>query len=97
VQYSPPHRKEPRHHPRHRDLDRWLDWWGWIPSFLFLCVLSDPPAWLYQALGVFGACCGVAALMVVLARSPRRPLRAYLEALRRASAPSAPGDLAVAL
>src|SRR5207244_11661277 len=25
-------------------VDRWLDWWGWIPSFLILCLVSRPPA-----------------------------------------------------
>jgi uncharacterized membrane protein YbhN (UPF0104 family) len=65
-------------------VDRWLDWWGWIPSFLFLCLLSDPPAWLYQALGVFGAVLVVwAALMVVLARvSPGGRFAHIWEALR---------------
>jgi uncharacterized membrane protein YbhN (UPF0104 family) len=51
-------------------VDRWLDWWGWIPSFLFLCAVSDPPRWLYKALGLFGAVLVVwAVLMVVLVRA----------------------------
>jgi uncharacterized membrane protein YbhN (UPF0104 family) len=50
-------------------VDRWLDWWGWIPSFLFLCMVSNPPAWLYKALGLFGVVLVVwGVLMVVLAR-----------------------------
>ena len=35
-------------------VDRWLDWWGWIPTFLALALLSNPPSWLYKALGIFG-------------------------------------------
>src|SRR5262249_19128971 len=34
-------------------VDRWLDWWGWIPTFVVLCVVTTPPSWLYKALGVF--------------------------------------------
>ncbi len=50
-------------------VDRWLDWWGWIPTFLVLCVLSTPPPWLYKALGIFGVVLVVwAAVMVLLAR-----------------------------
>ncbi len=36
-------------------VDRWLDWWGWIPTFLVFVVVSNPPSWLFKALGVFGA------------------------------------------
>jgi glycosyltransferase 2 family protein len=35
-------------------VDRWLDWWGWIPTFLVLVVVSHPPAWLFKALQLFG-------------------------------------------
>jgi uncharacterized protein (TIRG00374 family) len=50
-------------------VDRWLDWWGWIPSFLFLCLVSSPPAWLYKALGLFGVVLVLwGVLMLVLAR-----------------------------
>jgi uncharacterized membrane protein YbhN (UPF0104 family) len=55
-------------------VDRWLDWWGWIPIFLILALVSHPPSWLYQALLIFGgalAAWGVA--MVVLARRGYRP------------------------
>jgi glycosyltransferase 2 family protein len=36
-------------------VDRWLDFWGWIPTFLFFVVADHPPAWLFKALGIFGA------------------------------------------
>ena len=36
-------------------VDRWLDWWGWIPTFIVLAVVSHPPTWLFKALGIFGA------------------------------------------
>ena len=50
-------------------VDRWLDWWGWIPTFLVLSVVSHPPFWLYKALGVFGSALAAWALvMLVLTR-----------------------------
>jgi uncharacterized membrane protein YbhN (UPF0104 family) len=47
-------------------VDRWLDWWGWIPTFLVLCVVSRPPVWLYKALGIFGALLLTWAIVMVL-------------------------------
>lgn len=46
-------------------VDRWLDWWGWIPTFLVLCVVSHPPYWLYSALLIFGGVLSVWALVMV--------------------------------
>jgi len=55
-------------------VDRWLDWWGWIPTFLVLCVVSHPPFWLYKALLVFGgALTAWAAAMLVLTHRGWRP------------------------
>jgi glycosyltransferase 2 family protein len=55
-------------------VDRWLDWWGWIPTFLVLCVLSHPPYWLFKALGIFGSLLVAwAAGMLVATRSGFRP------------------------
>jgi glycosyltransferase 2 family protein len=55
-------------------VDRWLDWWGWIPTFLVLCVVSHPPYWLYHALLVFGALLSSWALaMLVLTRRGYTP------------------------
>src|SRR6266702_2028801 len=48
-------------------VDRWLDWWGWIPTFVVLCLVTEPPGWLFKALGVFVATLTVwAVAMVVL-------------------------------
>jgi glycosyltransferase 2 family protein len=56
-------------------VDRWLDWWGWIPTFLVLCVLSHPPFWLYKALGIFGSVLLSWALaMLFLTRRGYRPV-----------------------
>ncbi len=53
-------------------VDRWLDWWGWIPTFIVMALLSDPPRWLFKALGIFGALLVAWGLaMVVLTRSGR--------------------------
>jgi uncharacterized protein (TIRG00374 family) len=55
-------------------VDRWLDWWGWIPIFLLLALISSPPSWMYDALFIFGgllAAWGIA--MVVLARRGYKP------------------------
>ena len=50
-------------------VDRWLDWWGWIPTFLVLCLVSHPPFWLYKALGIFGGVLlGWAVVMLLLTR-----------------------------
>jgi uncharacterized protein (TIRG00374 family) len=46
-------------------VDRWIDWWGWIPTFLVLCLVSPPPAWLYKALGIFGSVLLTWALVMV--------------------------------
>jgi uncharacterized membrane protein YbhN (UPF0104 family) len=55
-------------------VDRWLDWWGWIPTFLVLCLLSRPPSWLYKALGIFGSVLVVwAGVMLLLTRRGWRP------------------------
>jgi uncharacterized membrane protein YbhN (UPF0104 family) len=55
-------------------VDRWLDWWGWIPFFLVLAALNHPPAWLYQALGIFGGSLSAWAIaMVVLTRRGYTP------------------------
>lgn len=55
-------------------VDRWLDWWGWIPTFLVLLVVSNPPSWLFFALGVFGGLLGaMAAVMIFLLRTGWTP------------------------
>jgi uncharacterized protein (TIRG00374 family) len=55
-------------------VDRWLDWWGWIPSFLVLCLVTEPPSWLYKALGLFVSLLVVwAGLMVGLTRRGYAP------------------------
>ena len=56
-------------------VDRWLDYWGWVPIFLVLAVVSHPPVWLYQALGVFGAVlAALGAAMLLLTRSGWQPV-----------------------
>jgi uncharacterized membrane protein YbhN (UPF0104 family) len=55
-------------------VDRWLDWWGWIPTFLVLAVVSHPPSWLYKALGLFGGLLiGWGTAMVLLTRGGWQP------------------------
>jgi glycosyltransferase 2 family protein len=55
-------------------VDRWLDWWGWIPTFLVLCVVSHPPFWLFKALGIFGSVLiGWALVMLFLTRRGFNP------------------------
>ena len=55
-------------------VDRWLDYWGWIPTFLVLALVSHPPVWLYQALAVFGgALLALGSAMLLLTRSGWQP------------------------
>jgi uncharacterized protein (TIRG00374 family) len=55
-------------------VDRWLDWFGWIPVFLILALLSHPPSWMYKALALFGGLLGAWGIaMFVLARRGYRP------------------------
>ena len=55
-------------------VDRWLDYWGWVPTFLVLAVVSSPPSWLFKALGVFGAVLSaLGAAMVLLTRRGWEP------------------------
>lgn len=55
-------------------VDRWLDWWGWIPTFIVVCLVTTPPSWLYKALGIFGAVLTAwAAAMVILTRRRYEP------------------------
>jgi glycosyltransferase 2 family protein len=55
-------------------VDRWLDWWGWIPTFLVLCLVSHPPFWLFKALGIFGCVLiGWALFMLFLTRRGFNP------------------------
>jgi uncharacterized protein (TIRG00374 family) len=55
-------------------VDRWLDWWGWIPTFIVLCIVTTPPSWLYKALGVFCAVLSVwAGIMVAITRRGWQP------------------------
>ncbi len=51
-------------------VDRWLDFWGWIPSFAVMCLVTSPPRWLYHALALLGGGLALWALvMVALTRS----------------------------
>ena len=55
-------------------VDRWLDWWGWIPTFIALAILSNPPLWLYKALGVFAAILiGWGLGVVIITRAGKTP------------------------
>ncbi len=55
-------------------VDRWLDWWGWIPTFLVLCLVTSPPYWLYEALGVFCALLTAwGAFMIIVTRRGWKP------------------------
>src|SRR5262249_14964023 len=55
-------------------VDRWLDWWGWLPTFAVLALVSSPPYWVYRALVLFGGTlCAWGALMVVLTKRGYRP------------------------
>lgn len=56
-------------------VDRWLDWWGWIPTFLVLLAVSEPPRWLFWTLAVFGGLLALmAVVMVTLLRTGWTPL-----------------------
>lgn len=69
-------------------VDRWLDWWGWIPTFLVLVAVSEPPSWLFKALGLFGSLLAAwAAAMVMITRAgwtpkPGSRFSAVFDALR---------------
>lgn len=69
-------------------VDRWLDWWGWIPTFLVLVAVSEPPAWLFKALALFGSLLAAwAAAMVIVTRTgwtpkPGSRFSAIFDALR---------------
>ena len=55
-------------------VDRWLDWWGWIPSFIIMAIVSSPPAWLYKAVAIFGTLLLVSGTaMMLLTRNGWRP------------------------
>lgn len=48
-------------------VDFWSDKWGWVASFPVVCLLGDPPAWLYKVLLLLGgAVLGVGALLALM-------------------------------
>jgi len=48
-------------------VDFWSDKWGWIASFPVVCLLGDPPTWLYRVLLLLGgAVVGVGAVLALM-------------------------------
>ena len=64
-------------------VDFWSDKWGWVAAFPLICLLGEPPRWLFSALlAISGAVVGVGILLALMASGAFRRGPEWLTNLR---------------